>query len=687
MKIWKWVVALVGSALIAGSTYGCGGGGGGGGGGAAPPGGGTAPLTSGNAQWTFMVYVTANGDLAQAQLASLKALESVGSTPDVHFVVQAKTSSVEYDENGQAKAVDPAYQGNVFGSQRDNRPKRWLVQRDPSFSSNTATGAGAGYLPPKITSTIHAADVLGASLDSTAPATLGDFVAWTKTNYPARRYALVLCDHGGNWTGFGVDHAVPQLDLAHTRLDDLVGAASTVLGRRLDLLGFDACIMAGVEVMTALSDSAKVMVASEDLETLGPTVYGVNGGSWNYTQIASALTSAPSMTERTLGTQIVDLTGALWNTGLVRTPCSTLSALDLDQTTQLVNAFQRFSAARLAGLATELDALGQARMEADDYAPAPGLASGAYVDLKSFAERFQARIPDQASADLVAAVDRAVIRNTSGALRPRSTGITLHMPMGQNLTLSTVGDQDYATTAFAQATDWDAVLFGLFRYMTIDTVDPVVQMSAPSAAVLGPGAVVSAGFSVTGTDVTQISRILFRLNANGTEFQYVGDLDTGLSGTVAGTVNWDGNTFVVTDGTAWDFLDVTPVRSGLNLYRSTWRGPNGKDVFPLLEIDRVTGQSRIVGVYLQGGDGILLQVPLDVLPFVMGGSSFRTVTRRFDANGNVTQVAGAVSFTLSPSSPLSVAPMRVPAGNYIVALRASDFAGNQGQAQFAVTVP
>ena len=39
------------------------------------------------------------------------------------------------------------------------------------------------------------------SFDSGAPATLVDFAVWAMKTYPAKRYALILSDHGAGWVG------------------------------------------------------------------------------------------------------------------------------------------------------------------------------------------------------------------------------------------------------------------------------------------------------------------------------------------------------------------------------------------------------------------------------------------------------------------------------------------------------
>src|SRR5687767_12739354 len=88
--------------------------------------------------------------------------------------------------------------------------------------------------------------------------TLIDFVTWTKTNYPADHYALYFWGHGWNWhPGW-----VMQDDTSNDTLDmHEVKAALPSIGF-IDMVGFDGCNMASIEVQmlwrgyaTALSHS------------------------------------------------------------------------------------------------------------------------------------------------------------------------------------------------------------------------------------------------------------------------------------------------------------------------------------------------------------------------------------------------------------------------------------------------
>jgi hypothetical protein len=97
--------------------------------------------------------------------------------------------------------------------------------------------------------------------------TLIDFVNWTKANYPADHYALYFWGHGWNWHPGVVmrDETVSATDTDPNLMDTLdmdeVKAALPSLGF-IDMVGFDGCQMASIEVdmlwhghATALSHS------------------------------------------------------------------------------------------------------------------------------------------------------------------------------------------------------------------------------------------------------------------------------------------------------------------------------------------------------------------------------------------------------------------------------------------------
>ena len=94
------------------------------------------------------------------------------------------------------------------------------------------------------------------------PETLTDFIRWGAENYPAKKYALVLWDHGGgSKTGLFIDELFDG-DVMY--LDEL-SAACADGGVHLEAVLFDACLMANLETAYAVKDSANWMIASEEL--------------------------------------------------------------------------------------------------------------------------------------------------------------------------------------------------------------------------------------------------------------------------------------------------------------------------------------------------------------------------------------------------------------------------------------
>jgi hypothetical protein len=179
------------------------------------------------------------------------------------------------------------------------------------------------------------------------PAALLDFITWAGETYPARRYGLVLWNHGSGWKDDDIYQAAQRRGvdtelttgtvrgaadrkagraLFSSTLDRLVEAAveierailfddtsadfldsqelrqvlqsaSTVLGQPLDLLGMDACLMQMVEVAYQVRDLCHVLVGSQEIEP---------GDGWPYDAIVSRLNATPEMAAEELGRAIVE---------------------------------------------------------------------------------------------------------------------------------------------------------------------------------------------------------------------------------------------------------------------------------------------------------------------------------------------------------------------------------------------
>jgi len=128
------------------------------------------------------------------------------------------------------------------------------------------------------------------------PATLREFIEYGMKNYPAKKYGLIMWDHGGgSIAGFGHDENFNDDSLTLQEMK-LAFEEAGLRENKLEFLGFDACLMATVEMAVLAADYAHVLIASEDLEP---------GDGWDYVFL-SALNHDPGMSGLTLGKYIVD---------------------------------------------------------------------------------------------------------------------------------------------------------------------------------------------------------------------------------------------------------------------------------------------------------------------------------------------------------------------------------------------
>jgi Clostripain family len=69
-------------------------------------------------------------------------------------------------------------------------------------------------------------------------------------------------------------------------VQQIIAELAVRLGRKLDVVGYDACLMAMIETAYGFRNSAAVMVASEELEP---------GAGWDYAAVMKSITSNPTM--------------------------------------------------------------------------------------------------------------------------------------------------------------------------------------------------------------------------------------------------------------------------------------------------------------------------------------------------------------------------------------------------------
>lgn len=162
-------------------------------------------------------------------------------------------------------------------------------------------------------------------------ATLTDFIQYCSSNYAADHYGLVLWDHGGGVVGgYGYDENFGGDSMSLTEMSRALGDASV----HLDMLGFDACLMANFETCLMAAPYADYLIASEEPEP---------GCGWYYTNWIGKLSENCGIPPKRYGRQIIDdyITESGWDSPSMY---STLGMFDLQQVTQkLLPALSQFS--------------------------------------------------------------------------------------------------------------------------------------------------------------------------------------------------------------------------------------------------------------------------------------------------------------------------------------------------------
>lgn len=127
---------------------------------------------------------------------------------------------------------------------------------------------------------------------------LYNFITWTKENYPADRYMLVLWDHGGGLpSGYGQDVLNERKDTKYGALpvNEIVSAIDRA-GVKFDMIGFDACLMQDIEIAVAMEPYADYYLASEETES---------GEGWFYTSAFGMLAKDPTTSMEEFGKEII----------------------------------------------------------------------------------------------------------------------------------------------------------------------------------------------------------------------------------------------------------------------------------------------------------------------------------------------------------------------------------------------
>jgi len=251
--------------------------------------------------------------------------------------------------------------------------------------------------------------------------TLYEFLDFANKNYPAQKVAVTFWNHGGgSVTGAAFDeiHGLDSLDL-----NEMYQAFNAVWPANaenppLELVGFDTCLMATVDVAAVFQNFAKYLVASQEVEP---------GNGWLYSGWMDALAKNPSIDGKNLGISICNTYYA--GCEAVGThEQTTLSLTDLTKVAPLLTAYESFGKEALA-LAAEDPAFfaqfARAATQSENYGgntKEQGYTN--MVDLGHLARKTAWMLPS--AQGVCDALDSCIVYKVGGIYRSEATGLSCY---------------------------------------------------------------------------------------------------------------------------------------------------------------------------------------------------------------------------------------------------------------------
>ncbi len=207
--------------------------------------------------WTFAVYMDADNSLTGIDNYNIQQMESVGSNEDVNVVVE--------DDNEITTA------------------KRYFIKQGEIVELSNLS-----------------------ELDMAKVTTLENFGKWIKNSFPADHYFIVIWDHGLGFESIYPSETNRDLLLDETNGNDIMSVPdfafaldniSKTLGKKIDIVGIDACLMNMIEVAYEIKNSADILISSEGIEP---------ADGWPYSSILYYLINNPYSSLSLIAAKVVE---------------------------------------------------------------------------------------------------------------------------------------------------------------------------------------------------------------------------------------------------------------------------------------------------------------------------------------------------------------------------------------------
>jgi hypothetical protein len=607
-----------------------------------------------DAEWTLMFYMDSDNDLEGAQMLDLEEMMAAGGTQAVNIVVLADRSvKGERDDEDESKYT--------------NRP----IGGIPNWTTAKLLVVEKGRL--------RQLDDWG-EVNMGDPANLKRFLMTVTRDFPAKRFGLIFGDHGAGWQGIVGDESHNGDSLTTLELPGALKDGTAQSGK-LELIGFDACLMANLEAAKAVAPFGKTMVASEELEP---------GNGWHYTPLFNSLNQRPAMDGFALGRVIVDTYRNFYlgqNQG-EQDATVTLSVIDLSKIPALETAAGELGTSNRAflkgGRPSFIKTAG-ARHATEAYN-----ADEDFVDLVDYATNIKRSDPQAAKAAdaAIAATRAAVVYKINGPARPRSSGISIYFPPEREM----LAGSGYASIAFATSANWYPFLGDFMGIKVADTQPPKIEKLAASDTQVAESDVPTVTASVSADDLAEATFVLAESGEDSDVIIGAIPVEPDEKGVLH--EEWDGTWFTIgNDATEvicpiTDFQELDDAQDvylvevpGQVRFRG---GKSWRDItlYFVIDLNESGGTGEFVNAYeFRGGQAreVMLRP----------GDSIRPVYLSVDANGDTDEVASSDPediILLKAADGIAVGSADVASGAYKIGFVIADHSGNTDAEFVDVTV-
>ena len=384
---------------------------------------------------TIMIYMAADNDLRPFAARNIQQMANIGSNKNITIAAHLDI--------------------RITGNKKITR--RYLIEKDQVLHIDP-------YNP------------LTQQMDSGNPATLISFCEWAIKSYPADIYDLILWNHGTGILEPPHGKIINPMDLFvfnpsthRLELDRSIGFMETINyleprqrgvcwddttgnylsnrkleaaleticqkclnGKKFGIIGFDACLMSMIEVVSFIKKYAHVMVGSEEVEL---------GMGWKYDEVLFPFTKE-SLNTCAFASHIVN---AYERTYQSITNDYTLSAINLDSVELLERNIDHISRLLIESLDIQRSLVHQAIKESKNNMLCTHFDEPTYIDLHHFYRNLLINIKKVATENTqisstikntliaklnegIQLIEQLVIANTVGKNLKNARGIAIYFP-------------------------------------------------------------------------------------------------------------------------------------------------------------------------------------------------------------------------------------------------------------------